>query len=186
MITIIFESHGATFDNENHLSSGWFDAELSPLGKKQAKELGERYKNEKFDAIFCSDLQRSYKTAKTAEIAFERRDFEIIKDKRLRECDYGDFTKHSSEKVEAEKGKRIIEPFPNGETYEQTAERMKSFLEDLLKNYDGKKVMIIGHRATQYGLEHWINGAPLKEIVIKPWKWQAGWEYELESIKLKY
>ena len=35
---------------------------------------------------------------------------------------------------------------------------MKSFLEELLKNYDGKKVMIIGHRATQYGLEHWIKG----------------------------
>lgn len=70
MITIIFESHGTTFDNETHLSSSWFDVELSPLGEKQAKELGGRYKNEEFDAIFCSDLQRSYKTA---EIAFEGR-----------------------------------------------------------------------------------------------------------------
>lgn len=47
MITIIFESHGTTFDNENHLSSGWFDVELSPLGEKQAKELGERCKEKK-------------------------------------------------------------------------------------------------------------------------------------------
>jgi len=179
MITIIFESHGTTFDNENHLSSGWFDVELSPLGKKQAKELGERYKDEKFEAIFCSDLQRSYKTAK---IAFEDRNFKIVKDKRLRECNYGDLTKYPSEKVDAEKGKRIIEPFPNGESYEQTAVRMKSFLEDLLKNYDGKKIMIIGHRATQYGLEHWINGAPLKEVVIAPWKWQAGWWYKFYKL----
>jgi len=178
MTTIIFESHSTTFDNENHLSSGWFNAELSVLGKNQAKELGERYKNKKFDAIFCSDLQRSYKTA---EIAFEDRNFKIIKDKRLRECDYGDFIKYPNEKVETEKEKRIAEPFPNGESYEQTAERMKSFLEDLLKNYDDKKVMIIGHRATQYGLEHWINGLPLKKIVIGPWKWQPGWEYKLES-----
>lgn len=64
MIVIIFESHVTTFDNEAHLSSGWFDVELSPLGKKQAKELGERYKNENFDVIFCSDLYRSYKTAR--------------------------------------------------------------------------------------------------------------------------
>jgi len=178
MITIIFESHGTTFDNEEHLSSGWFDVELSPLGIKQAKELGERYKNEEFDAIFCSDLHRSYKTA---EIAFEGRGYKIIKDNRLRECNYGDFTKHLSKEVEAEKGKRIIVPFPNGESYEQAAERMMSFLENLLKNYNGKKVMIIGHRATQYGLEHWIKGIILKEVVTASWKWQPGWVYELKS-----
>lgn len=68
MVTIVFESHATTFDNENHLSSGQNDVELSPLGIKQAKELGERRRNEHFNAIFCSDLQRSYKTAK---IAFE-------------------------------------------------------------------------------------------------------------------
>ena len=86
MVTIIFEAHGTTFDNEKNLSSGHFDIELSPLGINQAKELGERYKNQNFDAIFCSDLQRSYKTA---EIAFGN-EFPIVKDKRLRECDYGD------------------------------------------------------------------------------------------------
>ncbi len=179
MVTIIFESHGTTFDNEGHLSSGWFDVELSALGVKQAKELGERYKNENFDAIFCSDLRRSYKTAK---IAFGSRKLKIIKDSRLRECNYGDFTKHSSEEVEADKRNRIIAPFPNGESYEQSAERMKSFLDDLLKNYDGKKVMIIGHRATQYGLEYWIKGVLLKEAVIADWKWQPGWIYKFEKI----
>lgn len=56
MVTIIFESYGTTYDNEAEISSGWFDVELSDLGKKQAKELGERYKNEDCDAIFCSDL----------------------------------------------------------------------------------------------------------------------------------
>lgn len=32
MITVIFESHATTFDNEAHLSSGHNDIELSPLG----------------------------------------------------------------------------------------------------------------------------------------------------------
>ncbi len=178
MITIIFESHGTTFNNEAHLSSGWFDAELSPLGEKQAKELGERYKDENFDAIFCSDLQRSYKTV---EIAFEGRNLKIIKDERLRECNYGDLTRYTSEEVEVEKGNRIIVPFPKGESYEQTADRMKSFLEDLFKNYNGKKVMIVGHRATQYGLERWIKGVPLKEAVTAGWKWQPGWVYNLKK-----
>ena len=174
MVTIFFEAHSTSLDNENHLSSGQTDVELSELGIKQAKELGERYKNENFDAIFVSDLQRSYKTA---EIAFGNR-FPIIKDARLRECDYGDLTKHPSDKVGPMKVYHIIKPFPNGESYEQTLERMKSFLDDLKKKYEGKRVMIIGHRATQYGLEYWINGKSLEVLVTTPFKWQSGWEYK--------
>lgn len=178
MVTIIFESHGTTFDNEDHLSSGHYDIELSELGKKQAKELGDRYKDDHFDAIFCSDLQRSYETA---EIAFGDK-FQIIKDSRLRECDYGDLTRHPSEEVEPIKIEHITQPFPNGESYDQTNQRMKKFLEDLIKNYDGKKVMIVGHRATQYGLEHWIKGKALKELLTTSFKWQPGWSYNLERL----
>ncbi len=177
-VEIIFESHGTTYDNEAHLSSGHFDVELSPLGVQQSKEMGERYKDDHFDAIFCSDLERSYKSG---EIAFGGR-FPIIKDTRLRECDYGEMTQHPSAEVDTEKVKRIRIPFPNGESYEQTAERMKSFLQDLLKDYDGKRVMIIGHRATQYGLEHWIKGLPLEEVIPALWKWQPGWTYILETV----
>lgn len=175
MICIIFEAHSATFDNETHLASGHNDVELSPLGISQAKELGERYKSEHFDAIFCSDLQRS---CKTAEIAFGNK-FPIIQDQRLRECDYGDLTKHSADEVEPQKVAHISKPFPNGESYEQTSKRMQDFLNDLKKKYDSKKVMIIGHRATQYGLEHWINGVNLKTLVTSLFKWQQGWTYKI-------
>lgn len=171
---MIFESHGTTFDNEAGLSSGHFDVELSLLGKEQARQLGERRSDEKFDTIFCSDLRRSYETA---EIAFAGRNIPIIKDTRLRECDYGDLTRHHSAEVESQKGDRIAVPFPNGESYEQCAARMKNFLDDLKKNYEGKCILIIGHRATQYGLEHWLNGVPLKEAVTAPWHWQPGWTY---------
>ncbi|MCF7864951.1 MAG: histidine phosphatase family protein [Candidatus Pacebacteria bacterium] len=179
MITIIFESHGTTFDNEAHLSSGWNDVALSPLGEQQSKEKGIRYKDDYFDAIFCSDLQRAYKSA---EIGFGNK-WPIITDARLRECNYGDFTQHSREEVDAEKPKRINEPFPNGESYTQTTTRMKSFLEDLLKNYGGKRVMIIGHRATQYGLDNLINGVSLEQLTSSHFKWQPGWKYEFNEIR---
>ncbi len=184
MVTLVFESHGTTTDNENRLASGQFDNKLSKLGLEQSKELGQRYQTDKFDAIFCSDLQRSFKTA---EIAFGNK-FPIIKDVRLRECNYGDFNRKPSDIVDKEKPKRIITPFPKGESYNQCAERMKGFLNDLLKNYNGKKLMVIGHRATQYGLEHWIKGIPLKEIITTSWSWQPGWTYKfnrLRSTRLK-
>lgn len=178
MVTIIFESHGTTTDNEKHLASGWADIELSELGIQQAKEMGQRYANDSFNAIFCSDLQRSYKSA---EIAFGSK-FPIIKDQRLRECNYGDMTQHPSMEIDPEKPKRIVEPFPNGESYEQTSERMKNFLQDLSVNYNSKTVMIVGYRATQYGLERWIKDLPLEQIIPAPWKWQPGWKYELGSV----
>lgn len=175
MLTIIFEAHGTTFDNEAHLSSGWNDVALSPLGEKQSKEMSERYKDEHFDAVFVSDLQRA---VRSAEIGFGNK-WPIIKDARLRECNYGDFTQKPSEEVDVQKPLKITEPFPNGESYTQTTARMKLFLDDLKKNYDGKRVMIIGHRATQYGLENLINKVPLEKLTTTHFKWQPGWKYKL-------
>lgn len=178
MIRILFESHSTTIDNEAHRSSGWNDIELSELGLKQCRELGERYKNEDVDVVYASDLQRAYKTA---EIAFGDRT-PVIQDERLRECDYGDLTQHPSAEVDAQKPLRIHEPFPNGESYDQTAERMKSFLEDLMSTQDGKIVVVIGSRATQYGLERWIRGVPLETSISTQWSYHPGWEYDLNRI----
>lgn len=175
MLTIIFEAHATTYDNEAHLSSGFNDVALSPLGIEQAKGMAVRYEGDHFDAIFCSDLKRSYNTA---EIAFGDK-FPIIQDTRLRECNYGDFTQHPSEEVDAQKPNRIHEPFPNGESYEQTSIRMKEFIDFLQQNYDGKRVMIIGHRATQYGLDYWINKLPYEQLVTTKFVWQPGWEYKI-------
>ncbi len=175
MVTIIFEPHGTTFDNEKKLPSGHFDVELSPLGIQQSKEMGERYKNDHFDAVICSDLQRAYRSA---EIGFGNK-WLIVRDARLRECDYGEFTRKPELWAEDEKVQRIHKPFPGGESYTGTTARMKSFLDDLKIKYAGERVMIIGHRATQYGLEHLIKGIPLEEVITAPWKWQPGWTYEL-------
>ncbi len=179
MITIIFETHATSVDNEQHVASGHFDCDLSALGQQQARELGARYAHEQLDAIFCSDLRRA---SATAELAFAGRGVPIVPDARLRECDYGELTRHPREEVEQERPHRITKPFPGGESYEQASQRVRSFLADLLRLYDGKRVMIIGHRATQCGLEHWIRGILLREAVTGPWTWRPGWRYHLDSL----
>lgn len=176
VLNIFFESHGTTTDNEKHISSGWKDVELSDLGIRQAKELGERNKNSNFAVVYCSDLQRSYKTG---EIAFFGRNIPIVHDARLNECNYGDLNGRPSSQVDPEKAKHVKVPFPNGESYEQTSKRMKAFLNDMWKKHQHQNILVIGHRATQYGLEHWIKGVPLAKVIIMPWKWQPGWKYEV-------
>lgn len=176
MIKIIFEAHSTTLDNEAKRASGWVDVDLSELGIKQCLELKERYKNSDLDAIFTSDLQRAVKsgvpTANHLKIA-------IYPDSRLRECNYGDFDGADKSVVDGQKKDRISTPFPGGESYEDCMRRIKDFLDYLKANFDGKTVMIIGHRATQYGLEHHINGKSVMECVTEPWAWQPGWSYEL-------
>ncbi len=180
MVELVFEAHGTTFDNEAHKASGWNNVSLSKLGEKQSKEMGERYKDDKFDAVFCSDLERAFQSG---TIGFATEDPRLIYiDWRLRECDYGDLTQHPNEEVDKEKPKRISEPFPNGESYLQTAQRTHNFLVDLLERFDGKRVMVIGHRATQYGIEHWVNGKSYEELTTTPFKWQPGWTYKFEKL----
>ena len=43
MITIWFEPHKTSLDNEAGLASGWNDVDLSPLGVEQLEECAERY-----------------------------------------------------------------------------------------------------------------------------------------------
>lgn len=177
MVTITFESHGTTFDNENNIASGWHDVRLSPKGIEQAKELGKRYEGKTFAAIFCSDLKRSYQTA---TLAFDFDPNLIRTDWRLRECDYGQYAQSSKAEVDAGKLSHLDIPFIDGESYAQCMERMASFLADLRAMFDERHVMIVGHRATQYGLEHFINNKPLEQCVSEPWEWQPGWTYKLE------
>jgi broad specificity phosphatase PhoE len=121
-------------------------------------------------------MQRAYKTAVPTA---EEMKIPIYIDKRLRECNYGELTQKDKQIVETQKPERISIPFPGGESYEDCMERMKSFLDWLKVNFDGKTVMIIGHRATQYGLEHHIKNKDIKTCVTEPWTWQPGWEYKL-------
>lgn len=179
MVSIIFETHATSLDNENRKASGHYDVELSALGVNQAKEMGERYRDAHLDAVFSSDLRRSYMTA---QIAFDGR-FPIIQDARLRECDYGEWTRRPAEELESRRLDRVSVPFPGGESYEQAAQRVQSLLEDLTEDYTGKTALIIGHRATYYSLEHLINGVPLEDVISAPWKWQPGWTYQLNSLK---
>ncbi len=183
MINIIFESHATTWDNEAGIASGANDVELSDVGEQQATQLGARYKHDTFDVIFCSALSRSIRTA---EIAFRNRDFLIVQDARLNECNYGKLNGHLACDVELMRKKCINTPFPDGESYDNTCQRMYSFLQDLARSFQGKKVLIIGHRATQYGLEHWLNGKSIEEIVTSPWCWEPGWQYVLDNFAEDY
>jgi hypothetical protein len=38
---------------------------------------------------------------------------------------------------------------------------------------------VIGHVATRWGLDHFLNGIPLEDLDRAEFHWQEGWEYVL-------
>lgn len=177
-VTIIFEAHSTSLDNEAGIASGHNDVDLSEMGLRQAKGLGKRYVGESIPAVICSDLIRSYRTA---EIAFGSRSVLILRDPRMRECDYGSLSGFPVEIVNRERPSRIHQPFPAGESYGQVVERVRDLLSEVVTRYRGQYVLLIGHRATWYSLEHLLAGVPLLEAIEMPWTWQPGWTYHLAS-----
>ncbi len=180
MTTITYFVHGTTTDNEKHISSGWFDVELSELGKKQSLELKEQTKDKKFDVVFCSDLKRA---VDSAHLTWEGM-YPIIADPRLRECNYGTYNAQLSEIVEPMQEKVITERFPEGESYEDVKARIADFLEFLKQNYAGKSVAIVGHKAPQLALDVLLKGKTWEQAFADDWRkthaWKPGWEYTLE------
>ena len=180
MLTIFYSPHATSVDNEARLASGHADVPLAAVGREQARELGRNYAYKAPDAVFCSDLQRA---SETAAIVFAGRGLPIVPDARLREYDYGDMTRFPVAQVEAEFARRITEPFPGGESLLMVLQRVGAFLQDALREYDRKTIVVIGHRATRYALEYWCNDASLEEIVRAPWPWLDVpiWRYELHE-----
>jgi alpha-ribazole phosphatase/probable phosphoglycerate mutase len=178
-VNIIYFVHGTTIDNEKDISSGWHDADLSDLGVKQSIALKNQIILKQFDVVFCSDLKRAIKSA---QLTFGDT-VPIIHDNRLRECNYGDLNAKPSSIVEPLQEEYITEKFPNGESYEDVKNRLATFLDFLKKEYDGKKVAIVAHKAPQLALDVLINHKSWKTALDEDWRkrkaWQPGWSYVL-------
>lgn len=179
-IKITYFVHGTTTDNKKDVSSGWYDVGLSELGVKQSIALKDQIKDKRFNVVFCSDLKRAVDSAK---LTFEGV-VPIIQDQRLRECNYGRFNAQLAAIVEPMQEKCIRERFPDVESYEDVKERIADFLEFLKKNYAGKNVAIVAHKAPQLALDVLLKNKTWEQAFAEDWRkkkaWQPGWDYILE------
>lgn len=172
---LIYETHSTTVDNERGIATGWLDGELSESGREQARLLGERRRDA--DVVYASDLGRA---VETAEIAFGGTGIPVHLDPRLRECDYGELNGRPGAEIEARRSSHIDEPFPGGQSYRQVVDATRALLEDLAARHDGRRVVLIGHSANRWALQHLLEGAPLEDLVAAPFEWQEGWTFRLQ------
>ena len=175
-LSVVFETHSTTVDNERGVATGWLPGELSERGRSHAAALGRRRSDDDLAAVFCSDLARAEQTAR---IAFAGSSVPVLLDWRLRECDFGRRSGMPAAELHAGRRAHLDVPYPGGESWRQAVTRVGWFLEDVRRRWDGQRVLVIGHVATRWGLDHLLNGTPLEELADENFAWQEGWEYRL-------
>ena len=175
-IELVFETHSTTEDNEQGRATGWLPGRLSQRGRTQARQLGQRRANDGIAAVFSSDLTRA---AETASAAFGESVIPVLYDWRLRECDYGQRNGMPVAELHAGRREHLDRPYPGGESWREAVSRVGRFLGDLPLRWNGRRILVIGHVATRWGLDHLIGGLPLEDLVKRDFAWQEGWEYRV-------
>ncbi len=176
MTPIVFETHSSSEDNERGVASGWNHGALSPRGRLLAEELGVRRRADGIDVVLVSDLRRA---AETAAIAFEGTTVPVLRDWRLRECDYGELNGRPAGEVHARVA-GVHDRYPGGESWAEAVARVGGVLDDVGRRWTGRRVLLIGHMSVYWTLEHRLHGLPLEAIGGR-FDWQEGWEYELPA-----
>lgn len=175
-VQVVYETHSTSEDNEQGFATGWLGGTLAPTGREQAEQLGMRRRNDGVDIVVASDLNRA---VETAQIAFGDSGIPVRLDWRLRECNYGTMNGMSRSQLDAERRLRLDAPFPDGESWREAVERVTLFLEELVAERQNQRVLLIGHVATRWALDHVVHGQPLEDLIDAPFDWREGWEYVL-------
>lgn len=150
--------HGQTDYNANHRILGITDVELNEIGVQQAEKLAEDIKQlGDVDIIISSPMKRAFNTAsKVAEV----NRLEIVTDERLREWDYGYFEGMNFDTTPdfaVNKREFGVKMGDNGESLLQLAHRVYSVLDDIIKMYHDKNVLIVSHGGICRIIETYFN-----------------------------
>ena len=180
VVSLVYETHSTTTDNEAGRCTGWQPGELSAAGVENARELGRRRRDDGVDLVVSSDLHRA---VQTVDVAFAGSTVARRTDPRLRECDFGELTGAPVEVMHAQRRARVDTPFPGGQSYRQVTDRVAKLLAELRRDHDGDRVLLVGHAATRYALDHLLTGRPLESAAAAPFGWREGWEYVLGPVR---
>src|SRR3989338_8960760 len=176
-VRITYFVHGTTTDNEQDIATGWNPGELSAAGIQQSKDLHEKIKHLNFEVVFTSDLKRAVDSAR---LTFGDA-LPIIKDRRLREADYGEYTGKPASRFKHKLGEYVDKAFLKGESYKDVERRVAHFITFVYENYPGKRIAIVAHQAPQLAFEVLLRGKTWKEAIEQDWRrtkaWKPGWDY---------
>ena len=175
MVKIFIVRHGYSLGNEKGLITGHYNCDLAEYGFRQAKLLCDYIvKNLKVDKVYSSDLCRAVNTIKPMAEALN---LPIIKEPAFREMAVGEW-----EAIAFKKAKRLYpEAFDKwmntddgghvigGENWSDVQSRSVKRLNEIVKEDDGKNIVICTHGGVIKVLQCYFAGLSIDKVSDIDW-----------------
>ena len=143
--------HGQTGENVRGILQGWLNTPLDERGVRQSRAVAESLRDETFDRLVSSDLQRALESA--APLG-ERLGLPVEKMSALREWHLGDLEGRPVRELQREYPE-IMGAFlrdtaeeidvPGGETHEAFFARIAACLDALARENPGRRLLLVTH-----------------------------------------
>lgn len=164
--------HGQTKWNTQKRIQGWQNSDLTEVGRKNAKKLGERLKEIPFDAVYCSSSGR---TKQTAEIIIGNRIIPVYYTDDLKEINMGSWEGQQRDELMKSDPSfnafwdqpHTFQPTHGGESYEQVKERVIRFIDEL-KKQPYENVLLVTHAVTKKTILNYYRSKALEHFWDPP------------------
>lgn len=145
--------HGETTHSQTGGFCGSLDPELTASGKQMAQAFADTYKQQSWEAVFCSPMKR---TIATAQPLCEAVGIEPQLRDGLKEIDYGQWEDRTLAEVQKKDAEAYMlwqrepdwNPPTDGETTIQIASRASLVIAEIEEKYTSGNVLVVSHKAT--------------------------------------
>jgi 2,3-bisphosphoglycerate-dependent phosphoglycerate mutase len=160
MATVILARHGRTAANNSGVLAGRTrGVHLDDTGIAQARAAGERLDGLELTAVVTSPLERCRETARLVAPGNK-----AVSDRRLMECDYGEWTGQEIKRLAKEKLWHTVQVQPSGARFPggESLQEMSSRVVAAVRNRDAALEDQVGEHAVWLAVSH---GDPIKAIL---------------------
>ena len=173
MTRVYLIRHAEAEGNIYRRAQGHYDGLVSAKGLRQIDALAERFRNERPDALYSSDLRR---TIATAGAITKYHALEIRTDPRLRELflgpwedvPFGDLLYRDPALMRAFNDDPDAWRVDGAETFPAMTKRLRGAVTDLAARHDGQTIVCVSHGMAIRSLTADILGVPSAEIRSVP------------------
>ncbi|MCR5135647.1 MAG: GNAT family N-acetyltransferase [Oscillospiraceae bacterium] len=173
MTEIYLIRHTQAEGNRYRMMQGFWDGEVTEMGRRQIEALAGRFADLPLDAVYSSDLHRAVETAEAAA----RRDRLPIRTRvALRELNIGPWEQKFFGNVchaQPELSHTFMFDAENfylegAETYGDVRNRAMRELRELAEENEGKRIAVVSHGVTIRCILSAVTGVPLNDVKTLP------------------
>jgi probable phosphoglycerate mutase len=167
MTTFVLVRHGHCEPVGKYIAGRKSGIKLSEIGSRQVRQLVNRFRGIKVEAIYSSPLERAIETA--SPLAEQKR-LKLNIAEELLEIDYGNWTGKSFEELSSEPLWKLYNTYrggvriPGGEMIPEVVSRMSALMEKLRRAYQGTVVLVSYGDPIKSAIAHY-TGVPLDFIM---------------------